>query len=326
MRFQPNIKSIVVAVFAIVATSTTFAIPTHAASETANMLKVAPTRTDVAVDPGQTKVVKITITNPSNASISVKPVQNDFTADDAENGTPAIFLDENKYATSNSLKRFLKPMDSFTLSAKESKTVEVPIVVPANAKAGGYFGALRFAPTATDTGGQVNLSASVASLILLRVNGPVVEKLDLTDFSVKKDGRVASMLTNGKNTSIFVRFKNTSSVQLAPFGQISVKRGNDVVFQSDFNNKDPKDMVLPDSARKWNIGLKNIDSFGHYKVSATFTYGEKNQTIEANQSFWVIPVPIIVGAVVILILIALGIVLLVKRSKSRTNSIKVTRR
>ncbi len=326
MRFQPNSKIIAIAAFAMMVTSVAFAAPTYAKETTANMLKVSPTRTDIAVDPGRTKIVKVTSTNPSDASISVKPVQNDFTADAAEDGTPAIFLDENKYATTNSLKRFLKPMNSFTLSAKESKTVEVPVVVPANAKAGGYFGALRFAPTATDTGGQVNLSASVASLILLRVNGAIDEKLDLTDFSVKQGGKERSILTNGNDVSMLVRFKNQSSVQLAPFGQISVKKGNKVVFQSDFNNKDPRDMVLPSSARKWNVGLTSINSFGHYRVSATFTYGEKNHTIEATQSFWIIPVPMIIGAAVILILIVLGIVLAVKRRNRRTNSVNVKRR
>lgn len=326
MWFKSNIRRIAVSVFAVALTSAVIASPTYAVDATANTLKVSPTRTDIAMDAGHTKIVKVTVTNPSNSAISVKPVQNDFTADTAEDGTPAIFLDENKYASSNSLKRFLKPISSFTLSAKESKTIDVPVVVPANAKAGGYFGALRFAPTAIDTGGQVNLSASVASLILLRVNGPVDEKLDLTDFSVRQNGDAKSVLVNGKNVSMLVRFKNPSSVQLSPIGQISVKKGNKVVYQGDFNNKDPRDVVLPDSARKWSTAITGVDSFGHYRVSATFTYGEKNHTVEATQSFWVIPAPIIIGAVILLVIVAVLVVLLVRRLRRRTNSIKVTRR
>jgi hypothetical protein len=64
----------------------------------------------VTADPGETKTVKIIVTNPSNAEVSVKPIQNDFVADDKEDGSPAIILDENEYSKSNSLKRFLAPL------------------------------------------------------------------------------------------------------------------------------------------------------------------------------------------------------------------------
>lgn len=79
-------------------------------------------------------------------------------------------------------------------------------------------------------------------------------------------------------------------------------------------------MVLPDSARRWNVPLKNIGTFGHYTVTATFTYGKSNQSIEVSKSFWVIPQALIIAVVVgLLLLIALivGIVLFLKNYKRR---------
>ena len=178
----------------------------------ANSLKVSPLRTDVSIDPGETKTVKITISNPTGSAVSVRPVQNDFVAD-GEDGTPALILEEAEYAPSHSLKRFLQPLESFTLEGGESRTIEATIAVPEDAEPGGYFGAVRFMPTSPDGGGQVNLSASVASLILLRVNGDAPEKLSLTDFTIQQNGRSATFFTASDNMSASVRFKNDGDVQ-----------------------------------------------------------------------------------------------------------------
>ena len=79
-------------------------------------------------------------------------------------------------------------------------------------------------------------------------------------------------------------------------------------------------MILPDSARRWDVPLKNIGSFGHYTVYATLTYGKSNQTIETSRSFWVIPWIVIIAAVAVVLLflgIILAIILLIRRRKRR---------
>ena len=328
MRTRQSIKNIAVAsLVAVVGLSVAFVGQSYAqqaaTSSAANTLKVSPLRTDVTADPGETKTVKIIVTNPSNAEVSVKPIQNDFVADDKEDGSPAIILDENEYSKSNSLKRFLVPLESFNLAGGETKVVEATINVPSNAEAGGYFGAIRFAPTAPDSGGQVNMSPSVASIILLRVNGQVSEKLELTDFQVLQDNKATNYLLSDQSVSMLVRFKNNSKVQLAPFGSISVQKGDKVVYNANFNNSEQKDMVLPASARRWEVPLKDIDGFGKYTVSATFTYGSANQTLEATQVFWVIPLPIIIGSVIGLAVVIGLIVLLIVRSKRQKGSVKL---
>lgn len=282
---------------------------TAAETNTANTLKVSPVRTDVEIKPGISKTVKTTVTNLTDASITVRPIENDFVAGD-ERGTPALILDENKYAPTHSLKRFMTPIADVTIPAGESKTVSVVITVPKDAKAGGYFGAIRFAPTSPDDGGQVNLSASVASLILMTVPGDTTEKLELTDFSIQQNGAPGSYFINGNDLQASVRLESKSDVQLGPFGKVSVKKGDKVVYETDFNDENPRDLILPDSARRWDIPLDNIDSFGKYTVSATFTYGQKNQTIEVAKSFWMIPLGVTITAVVgVLVLIGLGLFL-----------------
>lgn len=326
MRIGQNLRKIVtVSLVAVVAVATVLAgqslAQQDAVPSTANTLRVSPLRTDVTADPGETKVVRIIVTNPSDSEVSVRPIQNDFVADDAEDGSPAIILDEDQYAEKNSLKRYMEPLESFNVGPGESVAVEVSIVVPEDAEAGGYFGALRFAPTSPDGGGQVNTSPSVASLILLRVNGDVAESLDLTDFQLRQSEKATNFLTSADNLSMLVRFKNDSTVQLAPFGMVTVQRGEEIVYSSSFNSdSEQRDMILPSSARRWNIPLNDVEGLGKYTVTATFTYGSSNKTIEATQEFWVMPLPIIIGAVMVLVVIVAGVILLVTRRRSSKNN------
>jgi len=296
-----------------------------ALNNSVNTLKITPVRSDIEIKPGASKVVKTTVTNLTDQSVTVRPVENDFIAGD-ENGTPALILDANKYAPTHSLKRFMAPLEDVTIPAKKAKTVSVKITVPSKAQAGGYFGAVRFEPSTLGDGGQVNLSASAASIILLTVPGNLVEKLDLTNFDVRQNDKAGWLFNNSKNIDVLARFENKGNVQAAPFGKVSVKQGDKVVYAADFNQGNPRDMVLPDYARRWEIPLNKLGSFGHFTVSATFTYGTKNQTIDVTKSFWIIPVWVMIAALVLIVLIIVIIGVIWYRLAHRHNSQKHRRR
>lgn len=267
------------------------------ASANFSSLSISPVRNDIVIKPGQSKKVQITLTNPGKEQLTLIPVQNDFVAND-ENGTPDIILDPNNSAPAHGLKSFFEPMDKVTIEPKSSKVVEVPITVPDRTQAGGYFGAIRFIPDREGTSGQVNLNASLASLILLLVPGDIVEQLQLTDFNVHLQGqKLGSMVYLGdKPIDVTARFENKGNVQLSPFGQLSLKRWNKVVYETSFNDKTPADMILPGGARKWDIPLSQTSQFGRYKVQATFAYGEGNKTINIEKTFWVVPVQAMIWA------------------------------
>lgn len=298
-------------------------LPVSAAGTTANTLRVTPVRSDIEIKPGEKKTVPVTVTNVTGGTIVVSPIINDFIAGD-ERGTPALILDADKYAPTHSLKRFMQPLADVTIPAKQTKVIDVAIVVPVTAQAGGYFGAVRFAPSDPDGGGQVNLSASVASLILMTVPGPTVDKLNLTEFKTRQNSRTNWFYTEPQNILATVRLENKGNAQSGPFGRIAVRKGDKVVMDEVFNGNTPRDMVLPDSARRWDVPLKGIDGFGKYTVSGTFTYGQKNQTIEVEETFWIIPVAVMiaagVGLVALIGLIAVLSVVLKGRKKRMSMS------
>jgi len=314
-RFLKNVQVGVALLVSIVLVAVSQSFAAHAEGN-ANVLKVSPLRTDIQVKPGESGKVSITVTNLTENDILVRPYENDFISGD-ENGTPSIILDESQYAPTHSLKRFMAPLSVVKVPANGSTTVDVVINVPTTTQAGGYFGAIRFAPASPDGGGQVNTSASVASLILLTVPGDAVEKLNISDFSILQGDKAATDFRTPNDLKVSFRFENKGNVQLGPFGKVSVTKGKAVVYEADFNNKNPRDVILPDGARRWDMPLENIGSFGHYTVSATFTYGTKNESIDISRSFWVIPTAVIVAALAVLVLIVGAIIWLIFFLRSR---------
>lgn len=289
---------------ATAATTTKTSTPTTTGE--ANSLKVSPLRSDLSIAKGNTGTTKVQVTNLTKSTVILKAIENDFVAGD-EKGTPALILDENSYAPSHSLKRFMVSIPNITVAPNQTQEVTVTVRVPANAQAGGYFGALRFAP-ASLTGSTLSVGASVASLILLTVPGPTVEQLTLTNFDVQQSGGTATNFRTPNNLSLMLRFQNKGNLQEAPFGQINVLKGKKVVYKASFNQNDPKNEILPDSARRWSLPIKNLGKFGKYTINGTFTYGTQSQSVEITKTIWIIPTTVImIGVAALLITIAIGV-------------------
>lgn len=315
----------IAAVTLVVGLFTLFSVPSHvfaAPTSTANglnTLKISPVRSDVVVAPGKSEVVVMKVTNTTKAPMTIQAIENDFVAGD-ERGTPALILDADKFAPTHSLKRYMVPIPNTTIAPGVTQEIKVTIKVPADAKPGGYYGAVRFSPVSAGGSTSVNLNASAASLVLMTVPGPVEEKLTLTNFNVKQGSKIDTIFQSANDLQVSFRMENSGSIQEGPFGNVSVMQGDKVVYSYAFNNDTPREMVLPDSARVWDIPLKNIGSFGNYTIKATFSYGQKNQTIEVTKSFWVIPIFVIVvsvGSIILLVAIIVAIRMFLQDYKKR---------
>lgn len=279
---------------------------TSISTGTGNNLSISPRRREVVLRPGESRAVPVYVENLETKTVILKAIENDFIAGDDESGAPSIILNETEYAPTHSLKRFMEPLGSITVQPGERKEVKVTINVPENASAGGYYGALRFAPANPDGSEIVNVSASVASLIILTVPGNLTESLQLTNFDILQNGEKASKLSNSKNVSVRLRFENKGNVHLAPFGTVSVLKGSsrDPLYTVQFNDKQPVDLVLPDSARKFDIPLEKFGKFGKYTVKVVISYGSSNETIEVQKSIWIIPTSYVFGGILGIVVIA----------------------
>lgn len=270
-------------------------------------LRVSPVRSDITISPGQSKVVNIIVTNVQTVPTNLQAVVNDFTASSNESGNPAIIVNPNQYAQTNSLKRFIEPINNvITVGPGQSVNVPVTINVPADAAGGGYFGLVRFGPAGNTNEPTKNLSlaGSVGSLILLTVPGNIVNKMSVASFDVRTKDSPKTLYFTNKNIDSVIRFQNEGNIQEQPFGKIIVKNNSGkVVYSSEVNNTNPRANVLPGSIRKFTVPLSHLGSFGIYTIEGNFGYGTNGQLLSASTTFYVVPLYAVIGFVVLVLLI-----------------------
>lgn len=331
-KFTKFVSSAFVAVglFTLVATGVA---PAFAAEGGGNGLKVSPVRTDLTIKPGESQTVTVNVQNVTSADATFKALINDFVAGGSENGQPNLILDATKYAPSHSLKRYVADVPDVAVPAGETKAVKVVIAIPNDAAGGGYFGAVRFVPAgSSSTDKNVTLSASVGSIILVKVPGDIKEDLQVASFDVRgtaESNNASSFYTSNKPNKdaegnrtplvAVVRFENKGDVQEQPFGKIVLKKNGKVLQTTEINNTDPKGNVLPDSIRRFSVPLDKVGNFGKYTVEGNFGYGSNGQLLSASSTFYVVPVGIIIAVLVAIGLIVLGIIF-VPRAIKRYNA------
>jgi hypothetical protein len=154
--------------------------PAHAVPS-GQAFSITPPLIELQADPGQTVNATLKLTNVSPSELLVKTQFNDFGPKN-ETGEPNIIFEDNKN-TPYSLRRWFASPDPFTLKTAETRTLTFPIAVPKSAEPGGHYAVIRFTgslPGVEDKG--VALSASIGTLVLMRVSGNIQEKAALLDY------------------------------------------------------------------------------------------------------------------------------------------------
>jgi hypothetical protein len=311
----------------IAATTCTLALATlgvvfrvQAVNETGQALEIAPPVVNLTADPGEVKNVSINLRDISSNPLVVTSTVNDFTAS-GEDGIPKVEVDSAE-PSPYSIQSWIDPLNELTLQPRELKTLPVTIRVPADAAPGGYYGVIRFTATAPgmeSTG--VALSASLGSLIFIRVNGDAKEAVNFEEFyTAASDGKKTSLFESQPVTFV-ARVKNTGNVHEQPTGRITVTDtfGNTV---TNVNMNLDRRNILPGSIRKFeapmdkaNIGDRFL--FGYYNAKILLTYGSDNQTVEKSVGFWVIPWRLVLSVLIGLVVLIVVARALIKRYTDR---------
>lgn len=323
--FIPATTLVSLAIALVVTASSVYAVTSTAASPNnavGQALEIAPPVLNVKGNPGETIETKIMIRDVSTSPLRVTSQINDFTAN-GEDGTPKILLEQAE-PSPYSIISWVSPLEPFTLQPKQLQSLPVTIKIPANAAPGGYYGVIRFTATAPDiTESGVSLSASLGTIVLLRVNGDAKEAMNVEEFYTSD--------SNGRKTSFFEgipfnfteRVKNTGNVYEQPTGRILITDmfGN---VTANVNVNLEQRNVLPTTVRKFSqtfdkAGLGDRFLFGRYTADLTLNYGTK-KTMTEKLTFWVIPYKLIAAILIALILLIVGLRIFLKRYRERVIS------
>lgn len=290
-------------------TKTTFAVlaallllvsslPAYAQSSAGQGLEISPPVIEKAGDPGSTQSFTIRVRNVTNATLVVTTTVDDFVAN-GEEGQAKLLLD-NKETSPYSVKGWATLPAQITLVKDEAKSVQIDLHVPNDASPGGHYGVARFTgvPPGVD-GSGVSLSASIGTLMLVKVSGDAKTSAKLAEFYATSNGKKGALFDKGPY-GFTERIQNTGNVHFKPTGTVRVTdwRGHEVQVLS-VNTTGGN--VLPNSIRKFSQEMdKNKKLFGRYQAELNIQYSGQN--LSGSLSFWVIPfktIAIVLGVIIL---------------------------
>lgn len=348
-------KSLIVAVCAVTISvaSVLPALPTSAA--TSASIGIVPKK-NYTIESGKTiKDTLVISNNDSGAPLEVSLRVVDFTFRD-DTGTPQLLIAEDAAQTPWSLKPMLTLPDHVTIAPGQRKSIDISITIPASHTAGSYYSAIMASSGSPVDGGNVDLSASVSTLVFASIPGDVDEKLSLEKFgayrqaSGEKDAGYAKVMTD-MPTMMAYTLKNEGNVVEAPVGHITIK--NIFGKETRIENVNPNGSVsligqtrtftacmkLKSQEVDFNGSESEADTCaspalwpGYYSAELNLFYGQNGnvtQEVSGTTSFWYLPWWFIMAVTAIIAAVTYFIWRIVRAIKSKfghTVSLKKTSR
>ena len=212
---------------------------------------------------------------------------------------------------------------SVTLRANESKKILLTITIPQDAYSGGHFAVVFFGNN-PDNGGQVSVGAKTGTLVLLTVNGDVLEAGGLSSFNTKNH----KLFYNTLPVSLEYRWKNDGNDRVKPDGKVTIRNifyipvahidanavsGNILPHSTRLFNvewlkyKSPKDEVVSRSFlgsffERVDYQWKNF-AVGPYLAHLDLNYGKDNLHSSKTLLFFVFPWQLLIIILVVLIIV-----------------------
>ncbi|MEK7626171.1 MAG: hypothetical protein AAB423_02345 [Patescibacteria group bacterium] len=298
-----------------------------------NGLGITPRR-DYVVKPGETIKDNLFIGNLSkdqNLKLSAKVV--DFKAQD-ETGAPALELREKVDPTSWSIRPFVSVPESVDIEAGKSIQLPISITIPPNQGAGSYYSAIKYEVTSS-AGGSVNLLASSATLVFVKVPGETKQLLKLQQLGAyvsknETQGSFKKLFSSKPPKEFAFRLKNEGNIAEQPAGSAVIKNTfGKTVKQVDQINPH-NSLILIGQTRKFITCIetektkikdesgKEVDSEtckpiklapGRYKIELSTLYGENGtntREINAKAVFWYLPAWFIILILAVVLVVGGG--------------------
>jgi hypothetical protein len=266
-------------------------------------LTASPARQEILVDPGEKTAVVIKFLNQSSNPVSGPLQVADFIVE-SKDGAPTFLNSDTTVPSRFTAASWVElPYDRITIAPKDKVVIQVKINVPVNAEPGGRYFALLFEPggkvggtTGLEKEAETPITSRLASLISLRVSGPVEENAYATQLQVPR------FLEYGP-ISVITEIKNQGNYHIRPKGVISLtnlfgkKIDEEILVEQN---------IFPEVSRIFENRLGSKWMFGKYKIELNAAYGETGKILTATAFTWIIPwklIILIIGAIIILILL-----------------------
>jgi hypothetical protein len=260
---------------------------------TGSGLSISPTRTDLVINQGASGDLNISVKNVTGGKIIAKVFVNDFESDGVS-GEPQLITDSS-VKSSSSIKDFISGIEDITMDVGETKNLTFKIEIPANASPGAYYGIIRYQavpanPDDAEGAGQVALTASVGTIVLIDVPGEVRQNMVVEKLSAYL-GDKSGILFTRKPDQIGLNINNKGNGFARPFGTVEVTdMFGSKVHSYELNNSNPRGVVLPETTRLFKDKLENVSKPGRYTITANVSHTNGGEVLTIQSTFWYLPV------------------------------------
>ena len=261
-------------------------------AQTAQMLTVTPPLYQISVNPGQLwqSTLKVVNSNDYPLTIYTEVVNFEAQGEAGQGKFIPIIGDSTERMT---LAEWIEIGNGpYVIPPEQTIDISFFVEVPKDAPPGGHFAAILVSTEPPKISGDMialKTSQAITSLFFMRVEGDVVEKGDVREFSV------LDRSLELPEAQFSLRFENRGNVLLQPRGAILItnmwgkERGViPINSQTHFGN------VLPKSIRNFNFtwkGEKSLTEIGRYRAEVSLAFGEQgSQSTNAVAYFWIIPI------------------------------------
>ncbi len=257
-------------------------------------LTISPLINKIDVEPGGTRSGFFLVTNSSPNDVLTDISTVDF--EGGPDGEVELLFDQDQIDKPEELLLsgwIIVPEEPVAVPAFSSVSVPFFMEVPKRADPGGKYAAVLVNTKPEESeegmGSAITFSYGVGSLMLVNVEGDVIEDARLTDFSVSED-----VYHREDPVSFSMTVKNYGSVHIQPRGEIRIydHRGTQV-DTIPINRITQFGNILPESQRSWDFtweGENDIINTGKYEAVLFLDYGhEERKTVTRSVSFWVLP-------------------------------------
>jgi hypothetical protein len=286
-------------------------------------LSISPTRTDLVVNEGSSAELNISIKNVTGGNIIARAFINDFEPDGVT-GEPRLITEEGVRSAA-SIRDFVIGLDDVPLGIDETKDIAMTVDIPAGASPGAYFGVIRYQAVPVDEEGnettdpgQVALTASVGSIVLVEVPGDIRSQIEIKNLSAYVGDDRGTIFTK-QPTHLGIEIENLGNGFARPLGKIRLENmfGSEIV-NYEVNNTNPRGVVIPDSTRVFRDEVSGISTPGRYTISADISPTNGGEVYSVSSTFWYLPTWFLLVTLGVVIAIV-GLAYYLYRKYTKTN-------
>lgn len=266
-------------------------------------LVISPARQLLEVLPSEQRTFEITIFNKGSRSISGTLGASDFIV--KNDGVP-VLVDQNPYPQLSAASWINLP-NEIAIEPNSSQAVNISLLVPSNAPAGGRYVGIFFEPRSTSLEDASNISVRIVSLLSVKVLGEIKENAQLALFQTPS-------FLESQPVPVNFAITNMGDYHIVPSGKIQlVDIFGNVVESADVEPKN----IFPKSTLKYEVKLGKKFLIGPYKVRLKVLYGSSGKVLQKERVLFVFPLKLFL--IVLLGFIILYYMIRSVRGNSRTS-------